>query len=141
MAVLKRDLESGHAVGTTRRRALLVITMVTVGCLVLLGDLLMVGHTRGEEIWGVATALSGVLIGALSLTFLIRHGRSRFARLGLIALWLTVAFFGLGGYNSHRLPLPDGTVDPRPRPPVAPLVFTGFGIAGALAVRSGSKGE
>jgi drug/metabolite transporter (DMT)-like permease len=114
---------------------------VTLGCLGLLGDLLLVGHTRGEEIWGVATALIGALVGVLSLAFLIRRSRNRVARIGLVALWLTVAFFGFGGYNSHRLPLPDGMSEERPRPPLAPLIFTGFGIAGALAVRSGSKGE
>lgn len=141
MTVMKRDLEARHGLGISRRRAPLVITVVTLGCLGLLGDLLMVGHTRGEEIWGVVTALSGVLVGVLSLAFLIRRSRNRVARIGLIALWLTVAFFGFGGYNSHRLPLPEGMSDQRPRPPLAPLIFTGFGIAGALAVRSGSKGE
>jgi len=141
MTVMNRELEERHGVGTSRRRALLVTTVVTLGCLGLLGDLLFVGHTRGEEIWGVVTALSGVLVGVLSLTFLARRSRNRVARIGLIALWLTIAFFGFGGYNSHRLPLPDGTSEERPRPPLAPLIFTGFGLAGALVVRSGSKGE
>jgi hypothetical protein len=141
MAVMKRELDARHGLGTSPRRALLVTTVLTLGCLGLLGDLLVVGHTRGEEIWGVATALSGVLVGVLSLAFLVRRSRNRVARIGLVALWLTVAFFGFGGYNSHRLPLPEGTSDQRPRPPLAPLIFTGFGIAGALAVRSGSKGE
>jgi len=52
-----------------------------------------------------------------------------------------VAFFGFGGYNSHRLALPEGTVDSRTRPPLAPLIFTGMGIAGALSLRSGTKGN
>jgi peptidoglycan/LPS O-acetylase OafA/YrhL len=141
MTVMRRELDVPHSLGTSRRRALLVISAVTLGCLGLLGDLLLVGHTRGEEIWGVATALIGALVGVLSLAFLIRRSRNRVARIGLVALWLTVAFFGFGGYNSHRLPLPDGMSEERPRPPLAPLIFTGFGIAGALAVRSGSKGE
>ncbi|HET7702522.1 MAG TPA: hypothetical protein VFK35_03925 [Candidatus Limnocylindrales bacterium] len=141
MTALGRQVRDRPVIGESRRRALLVTTVVTLGCLVLLGDLLVVGHTRGEEIWGVVTALGGVVVGALSLAFLIRRGRSRVARIGLIALWLTIAFFGFGGYNSHRLPLPDGLSEERPRPPLAPLIFTGFGIAGALVVRSGSKGE
>ena len=141
MTVMKRELEARRGLGTSRRRALLVTTVLTLGCLGLLGDLLLVGHTRGEEIWGVVTALSGVLVGVLSLTFLISRSRNRAARIGLIALWLTIAFFGFGGYNSHRLPLPEGMSEERPRPPLAPLIFTGIGIAGALAVRSGSKGE
>lgn len=139
MTVMKREAEARHNLGVFRRRAVLVITVVTLGCLGLLGDLLVVGHTTGEEIWGVVTALSGVLIGVLSLVFLIRRSRNRAARIGLVALWLTVAFLGFGGYNSHRLPVPEGMSEQRPRPPLAPLIFTGFGIAGAL--RSGSKGE
>ena len=141
MTVMKRELDARPGLGTARRRAVLVTTLLTLGSLGLLGDLLFVGHTRGEEIWGVVTALSGVLVGVLSLTFLISRSRNRAARIGLVALWLTIAFFGFGGYNSHRLPLPEGMSEERPRPPLAPLIFTGFGIAGALAVRSGSKGE
>jgi hypothetical protein len=89
----------------------------------------------------VATAFGGALVGLLSLAFLFRRGRNRVARIGLIALWLTIAFFGFGGFNSHRLPVAEGVSDQRPRPPLAPLIFTGFGIAGAFAVRSGSKGD
>ena len=141
MTVLQRELEGRRRFALSGRRPLLITAAVTIGSLGLLADLLVVGHTSGEEIWGVATALGGVLVGVLSLIFLFRRGRNRVARIGLIALWLTVAFFGVGGYNSHRLPLPEGTTDQRPRPPLAPLIFTGLGIAGALAVRSGSKGE
>ena len=68
------------------------------------------------------------------------RGRSRAARIVLYALWVLVAFFGYGGYNDHRLPRPADTItDQRQRPPLAPLVFTGLGIAGAVALRSGSK--
>ena len=141
MTVLDRELDVRRSLGLPRGRALLVTSVVTLGSLAMLGDLLLVGHTNGEEIWGVVTAAVAALTGVLSLVVLLRRSRSRAARFGLIALWLTVAFFGFGGYNSHRLPLPDGTTDGRPRPPLAPLVFTGFGIAGALAVRSGSKGN
>ena len=141
MTTLERPAEVPRGLATSSRRPLLVISVVTLGCAVLLGDLLLVGHTNGEEIWGVITALSGVLVGGLSLAYLMRRAHNRAARIGLMALWLTVAFFGFGGFNSHRLPVPEGTSDPRPRPPLAPLIFTGFGIAGALAVRSGSKGK
>ena len=122
-----------------RRRALAVTAVVTLGSLGLLVDLLLVGHTNGEQIWGPVTAVLGAGVGALSLAFLAARGRSRAARLGLYALWLTVAFFGFGGYSSHRLPVTAGAVDPRPRPPLAPLVFTGLGIAGAISLRYGTK--
>lgn len=124
-----------------RRKALVVISVITLASVGLLADLLLVGHTNGEEIWGPITAVSAALVGALSLAFLYFRGRNRGVRIGLVLLWLTIAFFGFGGYNSHRLPLPEGTVDSRPRPPLAPLVFTGLGIAGALSLRSGTKGS
>ena len=125
----------------TRRRALWVTTALTVLSAGLVVDLLLVGHTSGEEIWGPVTAALAALTGALSLVVIYRRGRSRVARFSLIALWLTVAFFGFGGYNSHRLPVPDGTVESRPRPPLAPLMFTGIGLAGAYVLRSGTKGK
>ena len=124
----------------SRRRALIATAVVTLASVVLLADLFLVGHTNGEEVWGLITAASAVLIGLLSLAFVAVHGRNRVARGGLIVLWLTVAFLGIGGYNSHRLALPEGTVDPRPRPPLAPLVFTGLGIAGAISLRTATRG-
>lgn len=123
------------------RRAAWVTAGLTLLALGLLADLLLVAHTTGEEIWGPVTAGMAALAGVLSLAILVRRGRNRAARYAVIALWLTVAFFGFGGYNSHRLPAPEGTVDPRPRPPLAPLIFTGMGIAGAAVLRSGTKGR
>ena len=133
-------LSSRLTTDRARRRARIatsVQTLVSVGLLV---DLVLVGHLNGEEIWGPITAACAVLVGALSLAYLAARGRNGVIRLGLIVLWLTIAFFGFGGYNSHRMALPDGTVDSRPRPPLAPLVFSGMGIAGALFLRSGTKG-
>ena len=143
---LAADRPRGRADGATlaraRRRALIVTTGITIVSFGLLIDLLLVRHTTGEEIWGPITAAIAATTGVLSLVVLARRGRSRAARWGLIALWLTVAFFGFGGYNSHRLPRPaDTATDQRPRPPLAPLAFTGLGIAGAVVLRSGTKGS
>ena len=125
-----------------RRRALLISGGITIGAISLLVDLLLVGHTTGEEIWGPATAAFASAVGLLSLAYLALRGRNRAARIALYALWLTVAFFGYGGYNDHRLPRPaDAASDQRERPPLAPLAFTGLGIAGAVVLRSGSKGK
>ena len=125
-----------------RRRAMRVTAVIAVVSLGLLVDLLLVNHTTGEEIWGPLTAAFAGLVGVLSFAFLTFRGRNRAARIALYALWLTVAFFGYGGYNDHRLPRPADTItDQRPRPPLAPLVFTGLGIAGAVVLRSGTKGN
>jgi len=130
----------GETRARTRRRALKVTAGITIGSLALLVDLLLVGHTTGEEIWGPVTAAAGTVVGLLSLAYLAMRGRSRMARIALYALWGMVAFFGFGGYNDHRLPRPADTItDQRERPPLAPLVFTGLGIAGAVTLRSGSK--
>jgi hypothetical protein len=119
-----------------------VTAAITVAALYLFADLLLVGHTTGGQIWGLVTAATATLTGVLSLAFLAHRGRSRAARIGLFALWLTVAFLGFGGYNDHRLSRPaDKVMDQRQRPPLAPLVFTGMGIAGAVVLRSGTKGS
>ena len=125
-----------------RRRAMRVTAAISIASLGLLVDLLLVGHTTGEEIWGPITAALAASTAGLSLVFLAVRGRNRAIRIGLIAFWLTVAFFGFGGYNDHRLARPADTVtDQRERPPLAPLVFTGMGIAGAVVLRSGTKGN
>lgn len=123
-----------------RRIALRVTAGITVGCAALLVILLANRHTTGEEIWGPIVAGSAVLVGALSLVYLGTSRRSRVARVGLIVAWLAIAFLGYGGYNDHRLPLPaDAITDQRERPPLAPLMFTAWGIAGAIALHVGSK--
>ena len=125
----------------SRRRALRVTAGITLASLALLADLLLVRHTTGGEIWGPITAALAVLTGALSLAFLSVRGHNRAIRIGLIALWLTIAFFGFGGYNDHRVAPRADAADQRPRPPLAPLVFTGMGLAGAVVLRSGTKGN
>jgi len=123
-----------------RGRALKLTAAITIGSLVLLADLLLAGHTKGEEIWGVLVAASAAFVGVLSFAYLATSRRSRAARIGIILLWGTVAFFGYGGYNDHRFAIRPDSVDQRPRPPLAPLTFTAFGIAGAVALHKGSKG-
>jgi hypothetical protein len=134
-------VRSAPTIDRARRRALVVTSVITLAAVGLFADLLLVGHTSGEELWGPITAVATAVVGSLSLVFLAARGHNRAVRIGLIAGWLTIAFFGFGGYNSHRLPLPDGTVDSRPRPPLAPLIFTGMGIVGAFSLRSGTNGK
>jgi len=124
-----------------RRRAHIATAVIGLFSLGLLIDLLVAGHTSGEELWGPVTAASSALVAALSLVYLAVRARNRATRIALYALWATVAFFGYGGYNDHRLPVPAGVVDSRPRPPLAPLVFTGMGVMGAVNLRSGAKGS
>jgi hypothetical protein len=123
------------------RRAVIATAGVTIASLALLADLLLVGHTVGEELWGPVSAAIAAGVGLLSLAYLAARGRSRVARGLLYALWVFVAFLGVGGYNDHRLPRPADTItDQRERPPLAPLAFVGLAVVGAVALRSGSKG-
>lgn len=141
-ATVARPITDAVANGDrARRRAERFITVITLVSATMVVDFVLAGHTIGDEIWGPITAAMAALTGALSFIYLAGHSRNRAANFGLIAVWLTVAFFGFGGYQSHRLPLPEGTVDSRPRPPLSPLIFTGIGIAGAINLRSGSKGS
>jgi hypothetical protein len=131
----------GPAVAPDRRRRAKVATaVISLVSLSLLVDLLLVNHTTGEEVWGPITAGAAALTSALSLAYITHRGRSRVARFALYALWGMVAFFGFGGYNDHRLPRAADTIsDQRQRPPLAPLAFTGLGIAGAAFLRHSSK--
>lgn len=124
-----------------RRRALYITTVITIGSLVLLGDLLLVNHTNGKELVGPATAAGGVVVGLLSLAYLAHRSRSKAARFTLYTLWAGIAFLGLMGFNSHRAPVTAASVDQRQRPPLAPLVFTSLGVAGVVVLRSGTKSQ
>jgi hypothetical protein len=120
----------------------MVTVGIALGSFALFVDLLLAGHTVGEEIWGPVTAVAGTVVGLLSLAYLALGGRRPVARIALYTLWAMVAFFGFGGYNDHRIPRPSDTItDQRERPPLAPLAFTGLAIVGAVALRGGSKGE
>ena len=150
MSDVKRAAASARAMpGTSearqeraRRRAMRITVGITIVSLALLVDLLLVGHTSGEQIWGPITAGLAGLTGGLSLTLQLVRGRNRATRWALYALFATVAFFGFGGYNDHRLLLrADAAGDQRQPPPLAPLMFTGMGIAGAVVLRYGTKGN
>ena len=98
-------------------------------------------HTTGPEVYGVLTAAIAVAAGIGNLV-LIRSSRVRRSPLlalavtaALIAVWVLVAFAGLGGTIAHVVgSMGHGPVDPRPRPVPAPLIFTVLGTVGALAV-------
>jgi hypothetical protein len=140
MAIVPTPERLGADLDRRRRRAMIATAAFGVASVALLVDLLMVGHTTGEQIWGPVTAALASGVAAMSLIYLSSRARSQVARIALIGLWLLVAFFGYGGYNDHRAADGPGSVDPRPRPPLAPLVFTGLGLAAAYSLRYGTKG-
>jgi hypothetical protein len=80
-------------------------------------------------------AILSVISGICALFSLARGGARR--RLVLV-LWLVVAAGGLLGYDEHAATPRPGhpALDQRPRPPLAPLVFTAIGLVGAAILVS-----
>lgn len=125
---------------TQRRVAALGTAVVTVACLMLLGLFLEGRHTAGGEIVGVIAAGGGVAISVLSLVHICLSRDHRLARVLLMVLWLVLAVGGIGGLIDHAEPVvPGQSIDQRPRPPLAPLVFTGLALLGATALGVGSR--
>ena len=93
-------------------------------------------HTTGAELYGVLTALIAVGAAVANLAVI----RSRRAHVlvvaALLGVWVLVALAGLGGVIAHVIgPVAGhGPIDPRPRPVLAPLVFTLLASVGALAL-------
>ena len=129
--------------------ARLVTAVVAVGCAMVFVRLLGT-HTTGGEIDGVIVAAAGVAAAVLSLAFLAAHRRRTVAgasRRRTGGPWSAApAVAPAHRRRDRRLP---GSLarsgarhpfsDPRPRPPLAPLVLSGLGIAGAAALVAGSR--
>ena len=132
-------------VGDRRRSGGAIVTaIVALGCLAVLLLLLSVRHTTGGEVDGLLVAASGIGVGVVSLAFILGRRQHRLGRVLLVALWVALAAGGVSGYDEHAaVPAPGHapSADQRPRPPLAPLVFTVFGIAGAAALLVGSRGD
>jgi hypothetical protein len=109
-------------------------------------------HTVGAESYALLVAAVAVAAGILSLGLIMWPQRRVVAAAAAVVLWAIVALGGLVGTYYHVVGVaPEyGPVDPRPRPVVAPLVFTLLGTVGGGAVilgrreatrRSTSQGE
>lgn len=106
-----------------------VLTLASAGLLAVLAA----NHTIGGEIDGVFVAGIAVATGIAGVISLARGGTRR---RWVIAAWLVVAAGGVMGYIDHDAPPHSGrpVLDDRHRPPMAPLVFTVIGIAGAATL-------
>lgn len=95
--------------------------------------ILVADHMTGSEVEGVVVAAIAVIVGVAGIVSLMKGGAGRRV---VIGLWLLVALGGGIGYLDHgSLPKPGHPVlDDRPRPPLAPLVFTVIGLAGAASL-------
>jgi hypothetical protein len=118
---------------------LIATTIVTIGCAAVLLLLLSVNHTIGGEVDGPSVAAYGIVVGLLSLIFLIAAGRHRLAFGILLVLWVLLAVSGVDGYVQHAKAVTPASADQRERPALAPLVFTVFGVIGGGALIVGYR--
>ena len=125
----------------TFRRAALVVSVVVFGwSLVELANLSL-NHNTGPELYGILVAALATGAGVANLE-LLRSSRAHVVViLVVLGVWAVVALGGIAGTVAHVVgaPLGEGPVDPRPRPTVAPLVFTLLGIVGGAALLIGQR--
>jgi hypothetical protein len=98
-------------------------------------------HHTGPELYGVMTAAISTAAAIANLA-LLRSPRVRLiATAAVLLLWAIVALGGIAGTIAHVVgPVPGhGPMDLRPRPILAPLVFTLLGTVGAAALTLGQR--
>jgi hypothetical protein len=127
--------------GLLRRRVSILISVVVLGWSILELASLLSRHTTGPELYGVAVAGVAVAAGFLNLVLFRSKQRRLWAIVVVLALWSLVALGGLAGTIAHIVgPVAGhGPVDLRPRPVLAPLVFTLLGLAGGAALWFGQR--
>jgi 4-amino-4-deoxy-L-arabinose transferase-like glycosyltransferase len=139
MSTLITTAASGGA-ARTRRRIALVLSFVVLAWSIVELTSLVFRHTTGPELYGVLVAALAVVAGVLNLVALSGQRRRAWV-IAAVVLWALVALGGLAGVGAHLIgPSPEhGPVDLRPRPTLAPLVFTALGAVGGLVVIVGRR--
>jgi len=130
-----------HDAGARARRNVTVFASLAVlaWAIVELASLVS-RHTTGPELYGVLVAALAVVAGIINLAALTSP-RARLWLIVAVVLWAIVALGGLAGVVAHVVgPSAEyGPVDPRPRPSLAPLVFTAIGAVGGLVAILGRR--
>jgi hypothetical protein len=98
-------------------------------------------HSVGAESYGLLVAGVAVAAGIFSLGLVLSPKRRVIATAAVLVLWAIVVLGGVAGTYYHIVGVaPEyGPVDPRPRPIVAPLVFTLLGLVGGAALWLGQR--
>jgi nitrate reductase NapE component len=137
----RTDPHGADDAGTRARRNVIVFASLAVlaWAIVELASLLS-RHTTGPELYGVLVAALAVAAGIINLAALTSP-RARLWVIVAVVLWAVVALGGLAGVVAHVVgPSAEyGPVDPRPRPSLAPLVFTAIGAVGGLVAILGRR--
>jgi len=124
----------------TRRRVAILASLAVLAWAIVELVSLASRHTTGPELYGVLVAALAVAAGILNLVAL-NAPRTWIWVLAAVVLWAIVAIGGLGGVIAHLVgpSVEFGPVDPRPRPVLAPIVFTALGAVGGLVVIMGRR--
>jgi hypothetical protein len=102
---------------------------------------LSVRHTNGAELYGVLVAVLAVAAGAATVGLLIAPRPRIWATVAVLVVWTVIALGGLAGVAAHVIgpAAGHGPVDLRPRPVLAPLIFTTLALVGGGALFIGQR--
>ena len=125
----------------TIHRAALLVSLVVFGWSFVELVNLSLRHTTGPELYGVLAAALATGAGVANLAVLRSPRAQVLVILAVLVVWAVVAVGGVAGTVAHIVgpPIGEGPVDPRPRPIVAPLVFTLLGLVGGAALLFGQR--
>jgi hypothetical protein len=129
------------ATGGTTRRICVYATVVVGGWSLLEVASLAFRHTNGAEIYGVLVAAVAFANAVASLALLRSAHPPTWATAVVLVVWAVIGLGGIAGVVAHIVgPVAGhGPVDLRPRPTLAPLIFTMFALVGGAAVVIGRR--
>ena len=129
------------ATGGTTRRICLYAIVVIIGWSLLEVASLAFRHTNGAEIYGVLVAAVAFANGVASFALLRSARPPIWATVIVLVVWAVIALGGIAGMVAHIVgPVAGhGPVDVRPRPVLAPLIFTTFALVGGVALFIGQR--
>ena len=100
-------------------------------------------HTNGAEVYGVGVAAVAVVAAAATVALLRSPNRRTLTTLTVLVIWAVIGLGGIAGVAAHVVgPVAGhGPIDLRPRPVLAPLIFTTFAFVGAAALLIGKRAK
>jgi len=126
---------------TVAERRPQIMSIVVLGWSIKYLVSLSMAHTAGPELYGVLTAALAAGAAIANLALLRSRRMPVVATAAVLILWAVIAVGGIAGTIAHVVgPVPGhGLIDPRPRPVLAPLVFTLLALVGSAALVLGRR--